>query len=266
MFLIKKELKYNFKNFFIWTMIFILFGFMYIPITNKLLENMGPLMDFVDKFPKFLLQTFNFNKEMFSKAEGIFGSEGMTFTYFLGAFFATFLSSNLYVKEFDSKTIEFLITKPVSRKFIFIQKFLSGIFYIIILNLIFTVNTLLLFNIFIKTEYSVKILLGFGLYSLTVQLFFYSLSTLIGIISQKSSVNTAVSTIILIFMYFGNTLGESFESIKFISYMSIFKYIPLIETVENNKIFFSNSIIIIFLSFIITFISYNVFKRSDFKI
>jgi len=266
--ILKKEMKWNFKFVLLWTIIFVLFGFMYIPITGNLLDDIKPMLGILDKFPKALLSAFNIDKEILSGPEGMFGSEGMSFMYIIGSVFAAMFAGNLFAKEFEEKTIEYILIKPVSRYRIYYSKISTIIIYIMISAAIFLINVIFLFKIFIapKYSYSTDVLIAFGVYFLTVMIFFSSVSVLTSVISQKNSLNITISLGLTIFMYFGSTLAQSYESIKAIGKISIFTYIPLIDTIKENKIFWTNSFFIIIISVLIFILSSYIFNKREVKI
>jgi len=264
--LLKKELKFTYKSLILWTLLFVLFTAMYIPISNQLLSQSGDLMKFVQSMPKFLLESFNFNEQMFTKPEGIFGSEGMSFVYILGAVFSAMLISKVFASEYEKGTIEYLCVKPISRSTLYITKFTNIIINILFLNIAFTISVLSMFAIFMEYDYNPQILLGFGIYSLTVQIFFSSISVIISILTQNSSSNMGISVGILIFMYFGDTMANMISATSWIKYFSIFHYIPLMETVLEDKVFWMNSIFIILISIGIYYFSYYLFKNKDINI
>lgn len=261
--LLKKEYKFTFKSLLLWTILFVLFTAMYIPISNQLLEQSGDLMKFVQNMPKFLLDSFNFSEQMFTKPEGIFGSEGMSFVYILGAVFSAMLISKVFAKEYEAGTIEYLCVKPISRSNLYVTKFINIMINIILLNTIFTISILTMFAIFMKYDYNPQILLGFGLYSLTVQIFFSSISVIISIITQNTSSNMGISIGILIFMYFGDTMANIISATSWIKYFSIFHYMSLTDTVLKENVYWFNSIIIILISFGIFYFGYYLFKKRD---
>ena len=262
----RNEIRNNFWFFLIWCGVFIGFIFMYLPMTNLILDEMDELMKFVEKMPEFLLKMFNFEPEVFSKPEGIFGSEGMSFIYILSAVFAANLAGSVFSKEFEQKTIEFLLVKPVSRSKVFFEKASFMLVLIILLSVLFTIFEFLGFKWFIRQDYSEKILLSFGLYTFCVLAFFGGLSTLISCITKKSNLNISISVGIIIFMYFGDSLGRSFESIAWLSKITIFHYIPLAETIINERMYLTNAIIISLIGVLLFIAGYFVFKKSDIEI
>ncbi|MFP4461495.1 MAG: ABC transporter permease subunit [Thermotogota bacterium] len=262
----RNEARNNLWFFLIWCAVFIGFIFMYLPMTNLILDQMDELMKFVEKMPEFLLKMFSFEPEVFNKPEGIFGSEGMSFVYILSAVFAANLAGAVFSKEFEQKTIEFLLVKPVSRSTVFFEKAFLMMTLIVLLSVLFTLFEFLGFNWFIRKEYSEKILLSFGIYTFSVLTFFSGLSTLISCITKKSNLNISISIGIIIFMYFGDTLGRSFESVSWLAKMSIFNYIPLADTIIHEKMYLTNAIIISLIGLLFFAAGYFVFRKSDIEI
>ncbi|AKI97368.1 ABC transporter permease subunit [Kosmotoga pacifica] len=262
----RKEFKWNLRTFIIWTAIFIAFTFMYIPITDQMLQQSDAMLKFIEKMPKLLLQMFSFDPELLTRPEGLFGSEGMSFVYILSAIFASMFAGSLFSKEFEQKTIEYLLVKPGSRLTVFFSKVAVMFTFILLLVGAFTISETRLFELFVHMEYNVKVLYAFGLYALTVQVFFASLATLISVSTQKSSLNTSITIGLTIFMYFGDSLGRSFENLKWMSIISIFRYIPLIDTIKNNQMMLGNAFIIMLISMIFLFTGAWVFSKTDIKV
>jgi ABC-2 type transport system permease protein len=206
------------------------------------------------------------DKDLFTKPEGIFGGEGMSFIYILGAIFIASMVGNIFAKEYENKTIEYLIVKPLSRKDIFIQKLLCLISYTILLNLIFTFVMLIEFKLLVNYPYNQNVLIAFGYYSFVSQFFFLGISMISSIFFQKSSMNTLISLAVVIYMYFGNTLAKMSEKLILISRMSIYNYIPITDTIIEGKFYYVNGLFIIFISLILMAVSYLIFIKKDIKI
>ncbi|TYB86476.1 MAG: ABC transporter permease subunit [Kosmotoga sp.] len=259
----KKEMKWNFISVIIWMSVFAGFCFLYIPLSDELLKQAEDLMKFLEKMPQFFLQMFNFEAKVISEPEGLFGSEGMSFVYILSAIYAAMLAGSIFSKEFENKTIEYLFVKPGKRLTYFFSKASAMYTYIVLLSSVFTISTIQLFAVFVGGDYSNKVLLGFGIYALAVQVFFGSIAVLISVFTKKGSLNTAISIGLTIFMYFGDSLGRSFDHLKWMAKISIFHYIPLADTVIDEKIFLGNSLIIMAIGGVVLLFSSWVFNNTD---
>jgi len=262
----RNEARNNFWFFLIWCSLFIGFIFMYLPMTNLIIDQMEEVMKFIDKMPKLVLKMFNLEPEVFSKPEGMFGSEGMSFIYILSAVFAANLAGSVFAKEFEEKTIEYLLVKPVNRNRIFLEKMFLMMSLITLLSLLFTYFVLLGFRLFIKMPYSETILFSFGLYTFCVLTFFGGLSAFISCLSKKGNLNITISIGIIVFMYFGEVLGKNFGSVSLLSKISIFHYIPLIDTVINEKMYLLNAIVISLIGLLFFAFGLFIFKKSDIEI
>ena len=261
----KKEIKTNFLSFFIWSLVFVGFILMYIPIADLMQDEIDNMIKIAEKMPSFLMNLFNFNPELVTKPEGLFGLEGMSFIYIFASLFSATLAGAIFSKEFESKTIEYLLVKPVNKFQVFLAKTLTMLFFVISLALVFTIAEIIFFNIFVSQDYNKTILYSFGLYTLCVLIFFGGLSATISFITKKSRLNIIVSVGIVIFMYFGDSLGRSLENLKLLSRISIFNYIPLADTVISGKMFWQNSLVIIAIGLMFYFVAYIIFRNLDIK-
>lgn len=257
------EIKAKLRSFMLWTVIIISFILMYVPFTNQLMEESETMVKFLEKMPKFLLKAFSMDVELFSRPEGIFGSEGMSFMYILTGIFASMMAGGIFAKEFEEKTIEYILVKPISRKHLFGQKVLALLTFIVLLSIAFTVGTLVFFRIFVVTGYSQKVLLGFGLYTFAIQMFFGSIAVLLSVVFQRSSLTTSLSLGILIFMYFGNALFSMIEKLKWLEKICVFHYLPLVDTIVERRVFIINVFTIIVVSLGILLLSQRIFEKED---
>ena len=261
-----KEFRWNLKSLLIWIIIFVAFALMYIPITDHLIAQADDMIQFMERLPEVLLQMFHLDTEIMTRPEGIFGGEGMSFVYILSAIFAAMMANSLFAKEFENKTIEYLLVKPVSRTAVYISKLAVILACSGILISAFTFSIIGLFSVFIDVTYNVRLLYGFGLYALAVQLFFAGISSVIAILSQKSAVTISLSIGLVIFMYFGDTLSSIFDQIRWLGRLTVFNYIPLVETIKNDNVMVGNALLIMLSSVVFFAIALWAFRRIDVKV
>ncbi len=261
-----KDFRWNLRSLLIWIVIFAAFSLMYIPITDHLLAQADDMIQFMERLPEVLLQMFHLDTEIMTRPEGIFGGEGMSFVYILSAIFAAMIANSLFAKEFENKTIEYLLVKPVSRTAVYLSKLTVMLVCIAVLICAFTLSVVGFFGIFIDLDYNVQLLYGFGLYALAVQLFFAGIASVIAILTQRSSVTISVSIALVIFMYFGDTLSGIFEPIKWLGAFTVFNYIPLVETIKQDNVMVGNALLIMLFSAVFFAIALWGFRRVDVKV
>ncbi|GAB6190017.1 hypothetical protein JCM30566_17590 [Marinitoga arctica] len=260
--LLKKELKFNYKPFLIWLIVLLFFSAMIAPFVDVIMEDAASLQEFIKSLPKFMLKFFNIN-ENFINPEGFFSAKVMIMAEIFAAIFSVILASNLFVGEFESKTIEYILTKPYSRRKIFMYKIFTLFIYYTLFAVIFCIAVLGLFSIYVNYDYNSNILAGFALYLYVIELFFGALTILFSVIFQKSFTTISTTMGIFLIMYVGDMLGNVDEKYEWIRNLTLFKYISLGETVKNAKIYVWNSIVIIFLGIIIAVIAEKIFEKED---
>ena len=106
----KRELKCNFKNFMIWTIIIlVLFGVVfaiYPSIASS--DNIKSIDELAQIFPPEILSAFNMDIASLSTMFGWLKSEGFVMILLIVGVYAGILGSNILVKEENDKTIEYL--------------------------------------------------------------------------------------------------------------------------------------------------------------
>jgi len=96
----------------------------------------------LDAYPKELLSAFDMDKLDFGDVFGYYSVEGYLFITLFGSIYTILLASGILSKEQGDKTIEFLLSKPITRKEIVTSKLLTFLTNIVILNLLLTLSLL----------------------------------------------------------------------------------------------------------------------------
>ncbi|WP_129409152.1 ABC transporter permease [Marinitoga lauensis] len=260
--LLRKELKFNYKPFLIWLIVLLFFSAMIAPFVDVIMEDAASLQEFIKSFPKFMLKIFNIS-ENFITPEGFFSAKVMIMAEIFAAIFSVTLAANVFVDEFESKTIEYILTKPYSRNKIFIKKALALFIYYTLFAVIFCVAVLWLFSIYVNYDYNPEILAGFTLYLYVIEIFFGALTILFSVVFQKSFITISTVMGIFLIMYIGDMLGNVDEKYEWIRNLTLFKYIPLGDTIKYSKIYIENSVIFIVVGIIITIIAEKIFEKKD---
>ncbi|ANQ53480.1 hypothetical protein XJ44_02980 [Thermosipho affectus] len=260
-----KDLKHNLKVFFIWFAILFMFSYMVAPFIDTVMNDSEEILKFVNSLPKFMLKAFNIS-ESFITPEGFFGAKVMMMAQIFAAIFSVLLASSIFSQEFEYKTIEYLLIKPISRKRVYWYKtFVLFLFYSTF-ALAFGLSVLYLFNVYVNFEYNARILLGFALYLYVVETFFGFLTLLFSVLFQKSTFSISLSIGLFVIMYITDLVGTTMEKMENIRYFSIFKYISIGDTLKTNTVFVKNSICLILISFVMLIIGEVIFRKEDIKI
>ncbi len=196
-----------------------------------------------------------------STAKGFFA---MVFLYILllAAVYAAILGAEIVSKEARDKTNEFLLSKPISRKKILLEKSLAGLSITIAFWLISILSSVIIVDIFNKGAPITKDIwyLSFGL--LVVQIFFYSLGLFIGSSIKQSKLAPSVSSGAVLFCYF------AFVIYKLNPELDILKFVTPFEIFDANNILVSGysylNTAIYFLVFIIfTVLAFLAYQNKE---
>lgn len=263
--IVKKEIVQNLKIVIIWGNIILLFLLMYALANSFIIKENNPILDLINKFPKELLKAFNIELELLSKPEGFFGTEGMTFMYIFFGILSALITSKIFASEFDEKTIEYLLLKPISKTKLFIEKYFSVFIILLIWAIVFFISEHDFFPTYIE-NFNTKILNIFFIYILTTSIFFSSISVLFSNIFKKRKITNSLSISLVFIMIFLESITKGVENFEFLRKFSIFYYLSTIEVVKTSTINLIGVITFLIFSFVILGFSLYIFKKEDIKI
>lgn len=142
--ILKFELKKQFLTVVIWEVIIIgIFASLMLALYPIYLESKADVMKILDGFPPKFAAAFGLQvSDMFSF--GGFYSFSFSYIGLIGGIMAAYLAISSFSRENRNKCSDFLLTKPVSRKSIFVQKLLSGLGLLVATNIIFIIVAILI--------------------------------------------------------------------------------------------------------------------------
>jgi ABC-2 type transport system permease protein len=255
------ELKTYRKSALIWATVFslgiIVFFSMYpaftkdVVATKKVLEN----------FPPALRSALGISLQNFFT---IFGFYAYLFTFLslVGAIQAMNIGVGIFSKESNLKTIDFLLSKPVTRARIMTSKLLAALATLLITNVIFNVVALITAEIVSTDKFSAKIFILISLTLLLIQLMFLALGTFFSVIIPKikSVIGVSLPTVFAFFII--GTLGEIIGN-ETVRYFTPFKFFDPIYIINNGH--YETKFLLIEIAFIVVAItsSFVIYIRKD---
>ena len=258
--MLERELKVNFKSFFIWSVItmglFLIVFLVYPSIING--PEVESLNEMMKAFPEEILKSFNMDISSIDSAYGWLKSEGFVFVLLIIGCYAGILGSNILLKEESDKTIEYLGVMPIKRSSIVLIKSLVGIIYIISLTIVigfFNYIGLYLSGVFDKKQY---ILLSLTPILSSITIFFICM--FLSTYTNKTKKMLGISLGIVIISYVLNMISSLSENIEFLKYFSVFTLADIRNVIINISINYNMVIISLLISFvfiILTLVKYN---------
>ncbi len=180
--------------------------------------------------------------------------------------FAVTYSASLITKEEKTKSIEFLSGLPISRKEIFISKYLTSLIAIIFIVLLAGLSATISGYIKGGDTFNIGDLLNIILITGFIPIFFGGVGIMIAGINSKIATGSMVSIITLISYMLGYLTELLKDKAEWLKYLS-----PFILFSPSNALELSNSTVITFIIYIILYIvliivGLKIYKKRDMKV
>lgn len=255
----KREIKINLKSLIIWSSIlivlFLVVFLVYPSIVNS--KDMKMLDEMMKMFPEEMLKAFNMDITSIDSAFGWLKTEGFIFVLLITGIYSGILGSNILLKEENDKTIQYLISVPVTRKKIVINKILCGILFIISIILIIGIFNFI--GLSLSGEFDKKLYILLSITPLLSSIVIFSLCLFLSTFTHKTKKTIGISLGIVFSSYFLNVISEISKSTEFLKYVSIFTLADIRNVIINisiNPLMVVLSIIITMIFIIFTIIHY----------
>lgn len=259
--MIKKEIYSNFKSFLIWISIIIAMFIIVFAVYPSMTKDAELMNQMLSAFPKEMLEHFNMDVIGIGTVFGWVATEGFMMLTLVGGVYFAMMGSNILLKEENDGTIEFLYSKPITRKKIVASKFITGFIYILLFNL--CISIVILFGLIFSKDLNFLKWVFISILPIIIHLFFFTISILISIFLTKTRKSIGISLGILFGFYVLNVLGAMSEKIEFLKYLSPFYYINARSIITNSKIDGLNCIIVLIISIIFTILSFKFFDKKE---
>jgi len=185
-----------------------------------------------------------------------------TFATLAGAVQAMNLGVGIISKENSGKTVDFLLTKPISRFKVFISKLSASICLILITNIIFSLTSYIIANMVSTSGLDNKIFFLILLSFFLVQLLFLALGILFSVVIKKIKTPVAV-TLPTVFGFFIIGMLGSIIGNDNIRYICPFKFYDLNFVIDNGSYEMNYLYIELVVVIVAIITSYLIYLRKD---
>ncbi|MDQ0163762.1 ABC transporter permease subunit [Aeribacillus alveayuensis] len=259
----KREFKRNLKSLIIWSIVLTGLILLTLSIFPQFAEQQKSMEKLLEVYPDSIKKAFGMNQLNMGDLLGFYGVEIYIMTTLLGSIYAAILASNILAKEENEKTIEFLLSKPITRSQIVTEKLLAVFVNVLILNGVSTIASLIGFQFEKDPDVPTEPFSLLIVATILLHLTFAAISFMLSSILRKTRSILPISLGIVLAAYFMNVLAGISEDLEFLKYFSPFKYVDAAQIIQDNElkslyIFIMASVILIS---IIT--SYIVYRKKD---
>lgn len=226
------EIKQNRTAFLIWTLAIALMLLICMIMFPEMNTGMGDITDMFANMGSFT-QAFGMDRLNFGDVMGFYALECGNILSIGGGFFAALLGINALAKEEKERTAEFLLTHPVRRRTVVLQKLLSILFELLLMNLFVMAVSALSFTL-IGEELTIKeFLLLHGAYTV-LQIEIACICFGISAFIRRSGVGAGLGLAAL--LYFLNIFKNISSQAEFLKYITPFAYAEAADIISDSTI------------------------------
>lgn len=176
---------------------------------------------------------FGMDRINFGSFIGFFGVECGNVLGLGGALFAAIVGISALAKEEKEHTAEFLLTQPVSRNKVVLEKLLAVFTQIVILNLVSAVVTVISVAVIGESvDAKVMLLLFLAYFILQIEIS----AVTFGISAYLKGNGLGIGLGIAVLMYFLNIIANLTENAKFLKYLTPFGYTEGADIISSCSI------------------------------
>lgn len=261
--LLLKEIERNFKSFFIWLIILVAintFMLMAFGSVAEMAKNTGAMLS---QYPEAFIKAMSLDRFDMTNILHYYASRSYILITLFGSIYAVMLSSSILSKEESERTIEFLVSKPITRQEIVSAKYLCVVLYIVLFNVLFAFSNFIFMQIFKTNDFSLKAFLLISLGGLLIHLIFASIGYLLSVFITKTKVIISISFGVVFITYFFSIMASVEESMSFFKYLSPFSYYGSEDLVIHGTLNSACLIISIILIALSVGLTYFCYSRKD---
>jgi beta-exotoxin I transport system permease protein len=263
--LVFRDLKNHFKTFLISSFVVIIFiaGIMGMYVGMK--ENMSELIDtgFYSSIPEALSEALYFHTNQWASVLGFYITYFLYFVPIIAAIYSFILGNALVAKEEQDKTVEYLLSRPISRQQIILSKLVVLFVYTLGINLSAFLTGLICCGLSSAWEYNIKSLMVLHSYGFLYCLFFGCLGLFIAVKMKRARVISGFGMGIVLVLYFVNTLIRIIKTARFVLFITPLHYINL-KIISENYAFEAWRLFIFLISIsILIILSIRAYGKKD---
>jgi len=218
--ILNHELRQGRTSFWIWTGVIGVMLSVCVFLYTEVRGEMDAVTDLFSSFGSFTA-AFGMDRLNFGTLEGFYAIECGSMLGLGGAFYAAICAVSMLSKEEMNKTADFLLSHPISRRRILLEKLLAILVQISLLNLIvlaMSVVSILMIGEEIPWTELLLLHLAYYLLQLEIAGICFGISAFV----KRGSVGIGLG--IAVFFYFTNLISNLTESARFLKYFTPFSY------------------------------------------
>lgn len=231
-----QELKRNKRFLIIWSCVGFLLIVSQLAVFPSFYEDSVAAQEqLINKYPEALVKAFGLSELNMSDILNYYAVKIVPLVSMVGAIFAMILGCSILSKETSEKTIEFLLSKPVSRSHIITSKLFSVLTGVLVFTLVQFVGSFALMEKYKEADYSISLM--FLMWGALLLLFiaFAVVGFFLSIFISKPKTVYSLSIGLVMMSYFFSVLSVSSEKLESLKFLSFFKYSDVVNIISDES-------------------------------
>ncbi|MEI5907717.1 ABC transporter permease subunit [Bacillus spongiae] len=259
----KREVLKSQKSLWIWVIALGGLILLMLSIYPEFAKQQDSIDQMMEAYPEAMIKAFNMDQFDFSTALSFYAIEGYLFVTLFGSIYVAIMAANMLVKEEGDKTIEFLLSKPVTRSRIVSEKLLAVFTNIVIFNIAIAVINFIGFKIAGDQSVDAKTFAIITLGPFLLHLTFAGLAFMASSFFRKNRMVVSFSLGLVLLTYFLDIVQGVSDKLENLKYITPFEYVDpayLIQNLEIKPLYLAIMLVIIVLS---TIVAYVIYHKKD---
>lgn len=255
-----QELKRNRKFLIIWSCVGLLLIVSQLAVFPSFYEDSAVAQgQLIDKYPEALVKAFGLSELNMSDILNYYAVKIVPLVSMVGAIFAMILGCSILSKETSEKTIEFLLSKPVSRNQIITSKLFGVLTGVLVFTLVQFAGSFALMEKYKEADYSISLMLLMWAALLLLFIAFAVVGFFLSIFISKPKTVYSLSIGLVMVSYFLSVMSVSSEKLESLKFLSFFKYSDIVTIISNESmdpVYLVCYAVVIMVSIILSYVFY----------
>lgn len=243
----------------------ILFLWMYVGMFPSFADKAQEFKQVFEAYPESLMKAFGVSDPtaIFNSIENFLAVENYSFLWpILAIALAVSVGGYSVAGEVEQKTIETLLSQPVSRSRLFWEKYFAGLVILLIFSVLTVLSIIPLaeaYNVDYNLSAHAKMLVSGFLFSWTI----FSITTLLSAVFSEKSKPYFFTVGLLVIMYAINIVASLKENLENLKYLSFFHYFDSAKVLQENILDSTSVLIFALLAIVSTIVGLTIFNKRD---
>ncbi|HZG55414.1 ABC transporter permease subunit [Paenibacillus sp.] len=257
-----RELRRNAKGLAIWSAVMCGYILLLLSMYPQFAADQEAMQQMLEAYPDSLKQAFGMDALNYGDVLGYYGVQIYMFITLIGSIYAAMLAGGILVKEENEKTVEFLLSKPISRAEVVLQKLAAAFTNLLVFNALMAAASLAGFRLS-NDDAAMNVYVLFATGAFLLHAAFASIAFLLSAVLRKSRSIVSASLGLVFFSYALHIAAGVSEPLRPLAELSLFHYVDAADIATNESIEAAYVAAMLALSALCLLGAFLYYKRKD---